>query len=49
MCYLALAAAPTVYNCLTGSPLRSPLSLVFSGLPVAVIGVYFCAKNRRAE
>lgn len=47
--YLALALAPTAYNYLTGSPLRSPLSLVFSGLPVAAIGIYFCAKNKRTK
>lgn len=46
VCYLVLAGAPTVYNYLTGSPLRSPLSLVFSGLPVLAIGIYFCAKNK---
>ena len=34
VCYLSLAVAPMAYNYLTGSPLRSPLSLVFSGLPV---------------
>lgn len=49
VCYLALAAAPTAYNYLTGSPLRSPLSLVFSGLPVAAIGVYFRAKRSKAR
>ncbi len=36
-CYIALAGAPTAYKYLTGSPLRSPLSLVFSGLPVAAV------------
>ncbi|MDE5797921.1 MAG: hypothetical protein K2H73_02675 [Treponemataceae bacterium] len=43
------SVATTAYNYLTGSSLRSPLSLVFSGLPVAAIGVYFCAKNKRTK
>ena len=40
VCYLSLAGLPTIYNYVTNSLLKSPLSLVFSGLPVIVIGIY---------
>lgn len=40
VCYFAVAVLPTIYNYLTDSILKSPLSLVFSGLPVIVIGLY---------
>lgn len=40
ICYLSLAGLPTAYNYLTNSLLKSPLSLIFSGLPVIVIGIY---------
>lgn len=40
VCYISLAGLPTGYNYLTNSPLKSPLSLIFSGLPVIVIGIY---------
>lgn len=40
VCYLSLAGLPTIYNYLTNSLLKSPLSLIFSGLPVIVIGIY---------
>lgn len=50
ICYLALAGLPTAYNYLTDSLLKSPLSLVFSGLPVVVIGMYlFLQKNKLSE
>lgn len=46
ICYLSLAGLPTAYNYLTNSLLKSPLSLIFSGLPVIVIGIYlFLQKN----
>lgn len=40
VCYFAAAGLPTLYNYLTDSILKSPLSLVFSGLPVIAVGVY---------
>lgn len=40
VCYLAMAVLPTLYNYLTNSILKSPLSLIFSGLPVIAIGIY---------
>lgn len=46
ICYLSLAGLPTAYNYLTNSLLKSPLSLIFSGLPVIGIGIYlFVAKK----
>lgn len=44
--YLALAGLPTVYNYLTDSLLASPLSLIFSGLPVIGIGIYLAVSSR---
>lgn len=40
VCYFAIAVLPTIYNYLTDSILKSPLSLVFNGLPVIGIGIY---------
>lgn len=40
VCYVSLAGLPTGYNYLTKSLLKSPLSLIFSGLPVIAIGIY---------
>ena len=48
VCYLALAGLPTGYNFLTDSLLKSPLSLIFSGLPVIVIGVYLFLRKDKA-
>lgn len=49
VCYLSLAGLPTAYNYLTNSLLKSPLSLIFSGLPVIVIGIYlFVTKKSKA-
>jgi hypothetical protein len=50
VCYLTLAGLPTIYNYLTNSLLKSPLSLIFSGLPVVVIGIYFFfQRNKLSE
>lgn len=50
VCYLSLAGLPTAYNYLTNSLLKSPLSLIFSGLPVVVIGIYlFLQRNNLSE
>lgn len=50
VCYLTLAGLPTAYNYLTNSLLKSPLSLIFSGLPVIVIGIYlFSQRNKISE
>lgn len=38
--YTALAVLPTIYNYLSDSLLKSPLSLIISGLPLAVIIIY---------
>lgn len=38
VCYFAVAALPTIYNYMTDSALKSPLSLVLNGLPVIVTG-----------
>ena len=46
VCYLALAGLPTGYNYLTDSLLKSPLSLIFSGIPVIVIGIYLCLRKK---
>lgn len=40
VCYVSLAGLPTAYNYLTDSLLKSPLSLIISGLPVIVVGIY---------
>ena len=40
VCYFAIAILPMTYNYLSDSALKSPLSLVFSGWPVIVIGAY---------
>ena len=40
VCYFATAILPMAYNYLSDSALKSPLSLVFSGWPVIVIGTY---------
>lgn len=45
VCYLSLAGLPTAYNYLTDSLLKSPLSLIFSGLPVIAIGIYLFYKK----
>lgn len=47
VCYFALAALPTIYNYATDSVMKSPLSLLFSGLPVVVIGGYFAYIKRK--
>lgn len=49
VCYLSLAGLPTAYNYLVNSPLKSPLSLIFSGLPVIAIGVwlFFTAAHQK--
>lgn len=39
-CYLCLACLPTIYNYISGSALKSPLSLFVSGLPVVAMLVY---------
>lgn len=50
VCYLALAGLPTTYNYLTNSLLKSPLSLIFSGFPVVVIGIYlFFQRNKLSQ
>ncbi len=46
-CYFALAGLPTIYNYATNSVLKSPLSLVFSGLPVIVIAIYLTYINKQ--
>lgn len=46
VCYISLAGLPTGYNYLTNSLLKSPLSLIFSGLPVIVIGIYLSFKKK---
>lgn len=46
VCYISLAGLPTAYNYLTNSLLKSPLSLIFSGLPVIVIGIYLSFKKK---
>lgn len=40
VCYCAIAILPMIYNYLSNSTLKSPLSLVLSGWPVIVIGAY---------
>lgn len=40
LCYCAIAILPMIYNYLSDSALKSPLSLVLSGWPVIVIGAY---------
>ncbi|MDE6014628.1 MAG: hypothetical protein K2H41_02845 [Acetatifactor sp.] len=40
VCYMSLAGLPTAYNYFANSLLKSPLSLIFSGLPVIAIGIY---------
>lgn len=47
VCYLALAGLPTVYNYAADSVMKSPLSLIFSGLPVMVIGIYLSYVKRK--
>ena len=47
ICYLSLAGLPTVYNYLTNSLLKSPLSLIFSGLPVIVIYLFLHKKCKK--
>lgn len=51
VCYLSLAGLPTAYNYLTNSLLKSPLSLIFSGLPVIAIGIYllFARNHKKGE
>ena len=50
VCYFALAGLPTGYNYLTDSLLKSPLSLIFSGLPVIIIVIYmFSQRNNLSE
>lgn len=39
-CYLALTGMPILFNFLTHNPMFSPLSFIFSGIPVVVIGIY---------
>lgn len=39
VCYFALAVLPTAYNYISGSLLKSPLSLVISGLPLVAAAV----------
>ncbi len=39
-CYIALAVFPTVYNYMSGSILKSPLSFIISGLPLIGIWLY---------
>ena len=46
VCYFAIAILPTAYNYLSDSALKSPLSLVFSGWPVIVIGAYLGAAEK---
>jgi len=41
ICYIALATFPTIYNYISDSLLKSPISLIISGLPVIVIWLYF--------
>ena len=45
VCYFATAILPMAYNYLSDSALKSPLSLVFSGWPVIVIGAYLSKKT----
>lgn len=49
VCYLSLAGLPTAYNYLTGSLLKSPLSLIFSGLPVVAVAIYLGAAKKSEE
>lgn len=44
--YLVMAVLPTLYNYLTDSSLKSPLSLIFSGLPIIVTGIILSKINR---
>ncbi len=43
VCYTALAVGPTIYNYITDSLLKSPLSLIISGFPV--IGMWLYCRN----
>lgn len=45
VCYFSLAVLPTIYNYETNSLLKSPLSLLFSGLPVIAIAIYLIKKE----
>ena len=45
VCYFSLAVLPTIYNYETNSLLKSPLSLLFSGLPVIAIVIYLIKKE----
>lgn len=45
ICYAALAGLPTAYNYLSGSLLKSPWSLLISGLPVLVIALFLERKK----
>ena len=49
LCYVSLAGLPTAYNYLTNSLLKSPLSLIFSGLPVIAIGIYLFFTKKYKE
>ncbi len=40
VCYIALAAFPTIYNFVTNSVMKSWLSLLISALPVVMIWIY---------
>lgn len=48
VCYISLAGFPTAYNYLTGSTLKSPLSLIVSALPVLFIAIVFIVKRLTA-
>ncbi len=40
ICYIALAVSPTIYNYMSDSLLKSPLSLIISGFPVIGMWIY---------
>ena len=46
ICYVTLAGFPTAYNYFTNSLLKSPMSMIFSGLPVIVIGTYLFIQRK---
>lgn len=49
VCYLSLAALPTVYNFLSGSPFSSSWSFLLSALPLAAIIPYVENRRNRIE
>lgn len=47
VCYLSLAGLPTLYNYFSNSLLKSPLSLIISGLPLLAVFLYHKLGSRK--